>query len=88
MNKKAQVSIEFSFAMIVALLMAFAIMRIFDWTGRDLVDRQNIHESTITDRTQGRQDYDASDLTTSRQLQQINPTSLKATRFNAVWGGN
>ena len=88
--KKGQASIEFAFAMIVALLMAYAIIRLFDWSGRDLIERRQGHEQTLfqTDRSQRAYNIIPGEPVDSSQLRQINPVLTPPTRFDGVWDGN
>ena len=87
--KKGQTSIEFTFALIVTMLMAYAIMRLFSWSGRDMVEHHQIHGQTLLNST-GTRDYTISggQATNSRQLRQINRVVMPTTRFDGVWDGN
>lgn len=85
--KKGQTSIEFAFAMIVTLLMAYALVRLLNWSGRDLAERRILEEQTLFT-TNGVQDYTVSNLGNSRQLKQINPVTLPTSQFDGVWDGN
>jgi hypothetical protein len=41
------VSIEFSFALIVVVLMMYGMMRAFRWVGLDLAARRQAHDDTL-----------------------------------------
>jgi len=45
--RKAQVIIEFSFCMIVLLLMLYSTMMIFHWSGIDLVGRRIAYDNSL-----------------------------------------
>ena len=51
MNKKrkisGQVTLEMAFAVFLALLLLFGIIRVFQWGGYDLADRGAAHQSQI-----------------------------------------
>ena len=88
-NKKAQASIEFSFAMIVALLMTYTIIQLFNWSGRDLIEQKKVHEDTLIQQGGSRDYVIAGGVpVNSRQLEQINPVMTTTTRFNGIWDGN
>ena len=51
MNKKnysGQVTMEFTFCMIIAILLLYGIIKAFMWVGLDLVDRRQTHDETLT----------------------------------------
>ena len=47
MTKRAQATIEFTFAMIAILLLIFGIIRIFRWVALDLADRRIAHDQLL-----------------------------------------
>ena len=47
LTRKAQVILEFTFCMIIVLLMLFGITKVFLWTGRDFVGRSAAHDETL-----------------------------------------
>ena len=49
MTRVAQSTIEFTFAMILVLLLIFGLIRIFRWVGMDLSDRRIVHERVLED---------------------------------------
>lgn len=44
----AQVLIEFTFCMIIIMLMIYGLIMILRWTGVDLAERERAHESQLT----------------------------------------
>lgn len=44
----AQATLEFSFAMVVAVLLLMGMIQVVVWTGQDLANRRQAHESTLT----------------------------------------
>ena len=46
--KKGQVILEFTFCMIIVLLMIYGLVKIVFWSGRDLVERRKAHEKMLT----------------------------------------
>jgi len=50
-NKRAflgQSTIEFTFAMVIILVLIFGMIRIFRWAGMDLAERRWAHEDTLS----------------------------------------
>lgn len=68
-----QVILEFTFCMIVVLIMIFGVTKVFHWTGRDLVERRMAHDSLLT--SGGSPD------------QQIDPFFYSPVKMNAIWDG-
>jgi hypothetical protein len=48
LTKKSQVILEFTFCMIIVLLMLFGLTKVFTWVGRDYAGRSAAHDSTLT----------------------------------------
>ena len=48
LTKKAQVILEFTFCMIIVLLMLFGITKVMTWTGREYAGRFDGHDRTLT----------------------------------------
>ena len=71
---KGQVILEFTFCMIVILIMIFGIIKVFHWTGSDLVERQRAHTTVLLD----------SGLT---PREQIDPFFYAPVKMNAIWDG-
>ena len=84
-RKKAQVIIEFTFSMIIVMLMMFSLIKIFGWTGIDLVERRIGHDTTL------RQAVNAPDYTSATigdgPLGQIDPYFYQPVKMNAIWRG-
>ena len=47
-NRPAQTTIEFTFCMIIVLLLLYGTIRAFMWVGVDLAERRMAHDSTLT----------------------------------------
>jgi hypothetical protein len=88
-NKRfGQVTVEFSFTMVIAFLMLYAMIKIFDWSARDLIDRQRAHESLLSSNeasTGTHNDYTSMD--DSHQLIQISPYFFGSRDMNAIYKG-
>jgi uncharacterized protein (UPF0333 family) len=46
-NDKAQVMVEFSFCMIIVMLMIYGMIKIFGWSAIDLVKRNRAFENSL-----------------------------------------
>jgi hypothetical protein len=44
----AQVTMEFTFGMAAAVLLLVGMIRVFAWTGKELISRQNAHITSIS----------------------------------------
>ena len=75
---KGQLLMEFTFTMIVILLMFWGVMMIFRWTGMDLAERRIAHEMTLTGNINGR----------FGPQQQLDPYFYEPISMNAIWRGN
>ncbi|MDO8579978.1 MAG: pilus assembly protein [Candidatus Omnitrophota bacterium] len=71
-QKKGQVILEFSFSMMVVLLLMFGTIMVFRWTGLDLVARQKSHDALLFNE----------DLTPEEQ---IDPFFHAPLPMNATW---
>jgi hypothetical protein len=71
-----QATIEFTFAMIVTLMLVFALLMVFRWVGLDLAERRAAHERLLT--------RDTSDMRTEQQL---NPNFYKPRKIDASFRG-
>jgi hypothetical protein len=81
MNKKlrGQTMVEFSFSMIVAVVLLLGLIKVFIWSGKDLMNRRKMHEAVLMNPK-------------AVPAEQIRPTFYYATRFNAeidsnIYGG-
>ena len=79
---------EFSFCMIIVLLMIFATMMIFRWTGLDLVQRRTVYEESLVQDAE--EDYvSRSDgKVDSGPIKQLQTYFSEPMKMNAVWQGN
>lgn len=48
MMKKAQSTIEFTFAVIVVMFLIYGMVQVFRWAGMDLAQRRYLQDSSIT----------------------------------------
>ena len=49
LKTRAQSTIEFTFTMIIVLLLVYGLVRVFRWTALDLADRRIAHETVLED---------------------------------------
>jgi hypothetical protein len=47
-NKKAQSTIEFTFAMIATIFLIYGMVRVFRWAGMDLAQRRYVQDHATT----------------------------------------
>ncbi len=97
--KKGQVILEFTFTMIVIMIMIYAMVKIFQWTGTDLAERRIDHDASLANGIQ--EDWGAcigpsffgSCLSnqfipfSDGPIKQIDPYFHKPLEMNAVWSG-
>ena len=90
---------EFLFSMVIVLLMIYALIMIFRWTGLDLVGRRQAHENKLV--TNINENYGVCNGfdsgfppsciswvdPNSGPMQQLDPYFYKHVPMNAVWGG-
>ncbi len=74
-----QVTIEFTVTMVFTVLLILGMIRIFAWTGRELVERRKAHELILTQPICG---------SSSCPLSQIRPTFFRGASFNAAVSSN
>lgn len=97
-SHKGQVVMEFTFCMIVLLLMIYGLLQIFQWTGLDLADRRKAHDALLT--TDITPDYGEClvpgmfgvgcmvwnpSAAADGPLKQIDPYFYQGRSMNAVW---
>lgn len=75
LTDNAQVILEFTFCMIVILIMIYGVVKVFFWTGRDLAERRISHDEVLTSES-------------LNSLEQIDPYFYTPISMNAVWDGN
>ena len=68
---KGQVIIEFTFCLVIVLLMIYGVTKVFIWAGRDLVERRKAHDEILTSDVSPRQ--------------QITPDFYYPVKMNAIW---
>ena len=73
LTRKGQVILEFTFCMIVILIMIFGVIKVFHWTGTDIVERQTAHTTVLLEDVSPRE--------------QIDPFFYQPVRMNAIWDG-
>ena len=74
MRVSGQSTIEFAFAMMVTLILVFALFMVFRWVGLDYADRRITHEKILTDDT-------------LRPEQQLVPDFYKPRKIDAAYRG-
>ena len=65
--------LEFTFCLIVVLLMLYAVARVFTWAGKDLIKRREIHDAQL--------------ISGGAIEQQISPFFYMPVELDAVWNG-
>ncbi len=81
-RRLGQVIIEFTFSMIIVFLMIYSITKIFEWSGKEIVNRRIAHDTILTGQTLSRSYTNVSD---SQQIAQISPFFSSGTAMNAIW---
>jgi hypothetical protein len=71
LTQRGQSTIEFTFAMMVTLVLIYALFMVFRWAGLDLAERRVAHERLLTDET-------------LRPEQQLNPEFYKPRKLDAA----
>ena len=82
-EKSAQAVIEFTFGMILVLLMAYALMQIFRWSGVSLAERRIAHENALIAPIV--EDFPDGTIGVGPESQ-IDPYFYKPKKVKAVWG--
>lgn len=73
-NIKGQSTIEFTFAMMVTLILVVALLLVFKWVGMDYANRRFTHDQTLSN-----------DLL--RPEQQLNPDFYRTRKIDATYRG-
>ncbi len=73
-GRDAQATIEFTFAMVITVVLIVGMIKVFHWAGEDLAARRAAHESVLLDPT----------IMTDVQLRQARPVFYKSTKMNAT----
>lgn len=79
---RGQTMIEFTFCLIIILLMIYGLMRIFEWTGKNQALRRIAHDNLITAPVE--HSYGNPGNGPARQ---IDPYFYTPVRMNAIWDG-
>ena len=79
-NKKAQSTIEFTFAMIVILFLIYGMVQIFRWAGMDLAQRRFAQDNGLT--------LDLTKVPNGDPAAQLNVTADNVLPISAVFSGN
>ena len=72
-GSKGQVILEFTFCMIIVLLMIYGVVKVFHWAGEDMVERRKAHDGTLRAAT--------------LPVHQIDPYFYTPVKMNAIWDG-
>ena len=94
-KKEGQIILEFTFSMIIALIMLFGLMMIFRWAGYDLGWRRVDHDLKLTNAI--KEDFGATCVNgvgpfcfgwTIKEgpIEQIDPYFHRPARMNSAWG--
>jgi hypothetical protein len=83
-NKSGQVMLEFTFAMIVIMLMMYSMMMIFRWTGKDMADRRIAHEDALFQNVQRPWSYKVDKVYQNSPEVQLDSYFYKPIKMNAV----
>jgi hypothetical protein len=84
---KGQIIMEFTFSMIIALLMLFSTMMIFRWAGYDLAWRRVDHDQKLTNAVVENFGGCLPPCTPREgPIEQIDPYFHRPLRMNATWG--
>ena len=73
LKESGQATIEFTFAMIITLILVYAMFMVFRWAGLDLAERRVAHEELLT-----------RDV---KPEQQLNPDFFKPRKLDAAVRG-
>jgi hypothetical protein len=73
-SRRGQSTIEFTFAMMVTLILFYALFMVFRWAGLDLAERRYAHESLLSNES-------------LRPEQQLNPDFYKPRKLDAAFRG-
>ncbi len=80
-KEKAQVTLEFTFCIIIALLLGYACLKAFRWSALDLVYRRDAHEKSlikpVSESWQG--------LDTNSPINQLDGDFYRGTKMNLVF---
>ena len=81
-----QVIMEFTFCMIIVMLMIFSTMMIFRWVGLDLAERRMAHDEALTQDVPASPEYSYAQRSQGPMIQ-LQSRFYKPIKMNAVWDG-
>ena len=87
-KRKGQAVIEFTFAMIIFFLMVYGLIKIFQWTGKDLYHRQRAHEFMMYYDGDAGSWFSSSEWWINSPARQINPFFYAPEPFDSIWDGD
>ena len=80
---KGQVILEFTFCMIIIMLMMYGVAKVFFWTGEDFSERSIAHDAVlVTGIVESYLDI------SSGPLRQVDPYFYTPIKMDAVWNGD
>ena len=74
LKKRAQATIEFTFAMIIILFLIYGMIKVFRWVGIDMADRRIEHDQVLKNPL-------------ATPAQQITPNFSRPKKIGAVYRG-
>ena len=81
-TEKAQAILEFTFAMVIIMLMMYSLIMIMRWVGMDFAERRIAHEQKLTEPID--EDFRRREFGT---LKQLDPYFYKPIKMNAIFTG-
>ena len=81
-RKSGQTMLEFTFSLVVVLLMIYGLVKVFEWTGKDLVGRRMAEDASLMGPVKRIYDDPA-----EGPLNQVYPYFYTPTKMNAIWNG-
>ena len=79
-----QTMIEFTFSLIIVMLMMYGLMKVFEWTGKDQAMRRIAHDEVLFSKID--RSYDINNPGEG-PLKQIDPYFYTPISMNAIWDG-
>jgi hypothetical protein len=82
-KNKAQVIVEFTFCVVITLIMVYGVVYVFQWVGEDQVRRRQQHDALYSIKKPIKERY--SSPSSSGVLQQLEPNFYKPVKMNAIF---
>ncbi len=82
LSSSGQTMIEFTFSLIVVLLMIYGMMKVFEWTGKDQAMRRMAHDELLFSDIKRKYDRENPG---EGPLKQIDPYFYTPQSMNAIW---